>query len=187
MSQSPALVRGGSKRTVLDEFLLEDHQWPKYTDYKALSQEAREIRVLEIWLEEGFGLCGRIESASLLCPPVYEALSYYWGPPSRQMTIRISDQPVAIRASLHSFLRTLCETKTSLLVWVDSLCINQRDVDERNWQVAMTGEIYRLAMHINVWLGDTDADTEYVFAYLQSYELLKHELFSAGKGIARRV
>lgn len=170
-----AQIKAESKQETPDDFLFEDYQWPKYTGYQLLSQDAREIRLLTVWLDDCFALHGSIEHATLNDPPAYEALSYYWGPPSRQKAICISNESVAIRESLHSFLQTLCSNKDSILVWVDSLCINQQDVDERNWQVSMMGEIYRLAFCTNIWLGDGDADSEYVFAYLQRYDSLQND------------
>lgn len=37
--------------------------------------------------------------------------------------------------------------------WIDQLCINQEDVQERNAQVALMGQIYRDAFQVVVWLG----------------------------------
>ncbi|KAI0098139.1 heterokaryon incompatibility protein-domain-containing protein, partial [Nemania sp. FL0031] len=44
-------------------------------------------------------------------------------------------------------------------IWVDQLCINQKDTKERNSQVSLMGRIYRQANVVVVWLGGED---EYV-------------------------
>lgn len=48
---------------------------------------------------------------------------------------------------------------------IDRLCINQEDVEERNQQVGMMGEIYTRASTVHVWLGEGAPDTKLVFKY----------------------
>lgn len=61
--------------------------------------------------------------------------------------------------------RALCELRwrgRACLFWVDAVCINQRDSDERAQQVAMMGRIYASAVRTMVWLGEDDKDAEYL-------------------------
>ena len=39
------------------------------------------------------------------------------------------------------------------VLWIDALCINQEDMEERNSQVARMADIFRLADRVVVWLG----------------------------------
>lgn len=39
-------------------------------------------------------------------------------------------------------------------LWVDAICINQRDTEERSRQVTRMSDIYNRAMEVYVWLGD---------------------------------
>ena len=41
-------------------------------------------------------------------------------------------------------------------LWIDAICINQADVLERNTQVAMMSQIYRLSRRLWIWLGKAD-------------------------------
>jgi hypothetical protein len=41
----------------------------------------------------------------------------------------------------------------SFLLWADALCINQNDIEERENQVQLMGEVYRRAGTVRVWLG----------------------------------
>ncbi|KAK8115627.1 hypothetical protein PG984_012129 [Apiospora sp. TS-2023a] len=41
-------------------------------------------------------------------------------------------------------------------LWVDAICINQNDLDERSTQVAQMGAIYRTARRVISWLGIRD-------------------------------
>jgi hypothetical protein len=39
------------------------------------------------------------------------------------------------------------------LLWVDAICINQDDIEERNRQVKLMAFIYSRALAVLVWLG----------------------------------
>jgi hypothetical protein len=45
-------------------------------------------------------------------------------------------------------------------IWIDAVCINQVDLQERNSQVSMMGEIYAGAFAVRVWL-DPETDDFY--------------------------
>lgn len=86
--------------------------------------------------------------------PYYEALSYTWGgvPSGKHIIVNNLDLPVTdnLFAAL-SRLRTLWKKRT---LWVDQLCINQADNDERRRQVALMGKIYSDATSVNAWVGE---------------------------------
>lgn len=44
--------------------------------------------------------------------------------------------------------------------WIDSVCINQNDVAERNDQVALMATIFTSAVAVRIWLGGADKETE---------------------------
>jgi hypothetical protein len=46
------------------------------------------------------------------------------------------------------------------MIWIDALCINQADTDEKGTQVAMMGEIYSRASGVIVWLGEDETGME---------------------------
>jgi hypothetical protein len=66
----------------------------------------------------------------------YIALSYEWGDPSEGMlSIKMDGKPFPVRKNLYSALWHIrsetCETR----LWVDALCIDQENQEERNHQV----------------------------------------------------
>ncbi|KAM5383517.1 hypothetical protein ACJZ2D_001966 [Fusarium nematophilum] len=72
----------------------------------------------------------------------YEALSYVWGDESGGTeTITVDGRPFTIRHNLSRALRYLRRKNQKRLIWVDAICINQDDPDDRNYQVAMMSEI----------------------------------------------
>lgn len=40
------------------------------------------------------------------------------------------------------------------MLWVDALCINQGDLDEKKIQVPLMGQVYSKAAAVQIWLGD---------------------------------
>lgn len=47
----------------------------------------------------------------------------------------------------------------SRVLWIDALCINQKDVTERGHQVGIMHEIYRNTQKNLIWLGHDDGTT----------------------------
>lgn len=164
-------------------------QLPSYTQYESLDVVKKEIRLLSIWKSDRESrVHARLDNVSLLDAPAYEALSYYWGAPSAQKVLIVNNKEVLIRESLYSFLKTLAINGQSLPVWLDMLCINQKDVAERNQQVSMMSDIYRSAKRVLSWIGEPNADSEYAFAFAQhnkNPELLRSDHYSNAKSRAR--
>lgn len=94
----------------------------------------------------------RMTLESMAHHPEYEALSYEWGQEAPIVTITINNQKFLVRQNLAFALAALRRHNTRVL-WVDALCINQNDIDERNSQVRQMADIYREAQCVVVWLG----------------------------------
>ncbi|KAI9863872.1 MAG: hypothetical protein M1813_003524 [Trichoglossum hirsutum] len=97
----------------------------------------------------------------------YEALSYVWGPPDRDVTIHIKAgglQPrtnaLRVTNSLFIALWHLRYASQRRHLWIDQICINQDNTLEKNAQVHRMGEIYSRASSTVVWLGPRDDDAE---------------------------
>lgn len=87
----------------------------------------------------------------------YEALSYVWGQSSENRTITVDGKEgVPVTDNLHAALRRLRRPDRQRILWVDSLCINQENIEERSWQVEMMGRIYSTAARVVIWLGDAE-------------------------------
>ena len=56
------------------------------------------------------------------------------------------------------YLRRLRDPVDSLVLWVEAICINQKDNNEKAHQVAMMREIYSSCQKMIIWLGE-DLDT----------------------------
>ncbi|KLU92135.1 hypothetical protein MAPG_11082 [Magnaporthiopsis poae ATCC 64411] len=99
--------------------------------------------------------------------PQFEALSYMWGPetpPDERLEILLNGVRFPVRANLLGALRYLrgeigssssgsAGAATTRLFWIDAICINQEDIEERNRQVPRMRHIYFRASTVVVWLG----------------------------------
>lgn len=85
--------------------------------------------------------------------PMYDALSYMWGNPSDTRLITVdNDQAFPVTVSLENALRHIrLQTKTRNL-WIDAVCINQSDIEERSSQINLMREIYSRAALSAVWI-----------------------------------
>ena len=61
-----------------------------------------------------------------------------------------------VTVNLYGALCRLRDGYQLLPFWIDALCINQNDLDERNYQVSRMGEIYGNARAVWIWLNETE-------------------------------
>ncbi|KAB8254964.1 heterokaryon incompatibility protein-domain-containing protein [Aspergillus pseudonomiae] len=85
----------------------------------------------------------------------YEALSYVWGSESTPQSIRIDGQILSVTKNLYTALLYLREHQLERLLWIDAICINQGDEEEKSQQIQFMPTIYGQANHVIVWLGET--------------------------------
>jgi hypothetical protein len=48
-------------------------------------------------------------------------------------------------------------------LWIDALCINQKDIPERNFQVMHLNAIYQEALEVVAWVGEAGDDSDLAF------------------------
>lgn len=105
------------------------------------------------------------------------ALSYAWGGPRDTLPLEVNGNVFQITPNLDSALRQLSRMTDRLVIWADSICINQADLSERANQVKMMGEIYQNAEHVLVWLGeefeDNDLAMDMIKKWGEAYEELE--------------
>lgn len=126
----------------------------------------RVFHILQTW-QDG-PVTGELKEYNLDECPKYQALSYAWEGTMRECPIYCDGKVLFVTKSCEGALRRLIYGKSSRLIWVDAICINQQDTQERNQQVSMMGDIYRKAEHVNVWLGPGTAATDAALTELMS-------------------
>jgi hypothetical protein len=98
----------------------------------------------------------------------YEALSYAWSDSGKLCQIEIFSSPsighvtkertaiLPIAVNLYHALQGLHYSDKPRTFWIDALCINQINSQEREEQVLQMREVYSRAHQTIVWLGDGD-------------------------------
>ena len=111
----------------------------------------------------------RMRVINLNDKPAFTALSYVWGDSndtSRAFEIVGGELPVT--KNCWAALSQLRKNFGPLTIWVDSLCINQSDDDERLSQVGLMGDIYSSAAYVYIWLGDSNSASNKAMAYFRT-------------------
>ncbi|KAF2168551.1 hypothetical protein M409DRAFT_53209 [Zasmidium cellare ATCC 36951] len=88
--------------------------------------------------------------------PGYAAISYTWGDASQRGNIECNGKSLGVTQNCEAALRALRDQAKPRTVWIDAVCINQEDSEERRFQVANMGEVFRLATVTFVYLGESD-------------------------------
>ncbi|KAI8631090.1 HET-domain-containing protein [Xylariaceae sp. FL1651] len=121
--------------------------------------------------------------------PTYEALSYTWGAPEKDevavvkktRTMRASfgstfrrvlparrARSLPITRNLADALRHLRYSDRSRTMWIDAICIDQGNDQERSKQVQRMGQIFSLAGRVVAWLGPSFPDSSLALTTLSS-------------------
>lgn len=141
-------------RLTLEHVSLDDFK-PEYTIFRTahLAQWSRS-QVDDAWCEQ-FKSLNVFRTMARFTWGDYTAISYMWGSPEDTKTITINGVPVAVGKNLTAALDRL---RSSLVdkVWIDAICINQDDIDERNAQILRIRDIFSQSLAVTVWLGEDE-------------------------------
>jgi hypothetical protein len=114
--------------------------------------------------------------------PRYEALSYAWGDAKITSPIFLEGCPFHATVNLVSALRHLRHADKTRTLWVDAICIDQSNIQERGHQVAFMARIYSMAECDILWLGDDpDDDAAKTFEFIQNMSHIYKTLPAEGK------
>jgi hypothetical protein len=133
--------------------------------YSTLNEDAQEIRLMTLFP-------GTVPSeirVSLETVPFtkddvhdFEALSYAWGSAEHHTEIFIGasgHQVLSITQNLAEALPYLRYEDRSRVLWIDAICVNQQDLEERSCQVERMADIFTKASRVVVWLGPESSDS----------------------------
>ena len=128
-----------------------------------------EANLLVRWIREERGSTDE----SIQPPEHYQALSYNWGPkePNTRLFIKILAESqsyfIPIRSNLDCALRRLRHPQHPQHLWVDALCINQENDDEKSTQIPLMSLIYSKAESVAVWLGREENESHRAINFIR--------------------
>jgi len=111
----------------------------------------------------------QLKQVSLSDGYAYETLSYAWGNAFNTSDISLDGMLFSITKNLCCALRYLRHKESPRVIWVDAICINQNDEDEKSEQVQIMGDIYIVAAKVYAWLGEADCQMDTVFTVLREF------------------
>jgi hypothetical protein len=128
-------------------------------EYEKLDYTKRQIRPLRIPRQPLFWghLRCTLVTASMDELPPFQALSYRWafaGTPDQTELIFVNGRSLRIPISAYQPLHACSSVWTDLLVWIDAICINQADAQEKSQQLPLMRDIHSKARKVIVWPGD---------------------------------
>jgi hypothetical protein len=174
------------------------------------------FRVLEIerHLSKDSLIACKLQVVSMEKSPIYTALSYTWGDPTQTRAILLNGRPITVRQNLWDFLSELRDrlgrrptTNDSLraqihsqlaqtysaitrtrpeLLWIDALCINQHNLNERSHEVSMMGTVYSRVNEVVVWLGQSTPQIETAMRTLGNPEYRSMPEDSSSKEVSQK-
>jgi hypothetical protein len=161
----------------------DDNTAHEFFSHRPLDLHEASIRLIQVQkvlsVDEGLIQCS-IEQATTSAS--YSCLSYRWGNPSHHhYSIRINGKRFAVRENLFNYLEVLRAglspmSTQSEPMWIDALCIDQDNPQERNHQVAQMGDIYSRAKCVFVWLGKIPRpETQSITSLVRMKTVLYHD------------
>ncbi|KAL2130233.1 hypothetical protein VTI74DRAFT_6730 [Chaetomium olivicolor] len=92
-------------------------------------------------------------------PMVYSALSYVWGTGGFTVPMRCNGAILHITPTLEEALRQIVKRGDQESLWVDQICINQQDDQERSQQVKLMNSLFKCASKVLAYLGPSTPST----------------------------
>ncbi|KAK1450367.1 hypothetical protein CMEL01_07703 [Colletotrichum melonis] len=141
------------------------HQGPKEAGlYNPL--KTNQVRLLRLNPDPDSDEVGNLEVVELREAPPYYALSHSWTSQHSYRDVLINSQVVTLGADLAACVHRLSQLAGSNSeldppvrhIWIDSICIDQSNLDERAAQVSLMGQLYRSAIRKLIWLGPDSSD-----------------------------
>jgi len=135
--------------------ILNSYTYPRLYQYEAFSNdEDADIRLLRL---ERFLFWRRFQISRYplhKCPP-FDAISYTWDGQDRASYIIANGRRLSVTRNARQILHDFTPTIGHRLIWIDSICINQGNKEEKRIQVEHMSEIYARATRVRVWLSET--------------------------------
>jgi hypothetical protein len=154
--------------------------------YEPLDPRKKEIRVIVVSPEgpgehAGYvpvvtGIRGFVRIVSLDAEPKndasYSAISYTWERNVRmkKLPIGAGKQTLDVPESVYDMLMYFATHRLSRkfgALWIDQICINQKDSKEKASQVRIMDQIYKKAFRTRIWLGFPGEDSDLAFGFVE--------------------
>jgi hypothetical protein len=93
----------------------------------------------------------------------YEAISYTWGGNKLTQQIMVDGCTMKVTESVYEILSSYSSLFIPKLLWIDALCIDQKNNEEKSLQVSLMQGIYQNALFTTVFLGRASTTQQRAF------------------------
>lgn len=142
------------------------HPFAAKFQHKALPDAANHMRLLRI-LDNNFSETIKIRCSTttwlVYMMPSYHAISYTWGDTESNTTILINDKKFRVRTNCEFVLKQAYRCNKSYNYWIDAICIDQENLEEKSKQVGIMGNIYQTADQVLACVGAHADDSSFLF------------------------
>ncbi|KAJ4291042.1 hypothetical protein N0V90_010239 [Kalmusia sp. IMI 367209] len=101
----------------------------------------------------------------------YEALSWRWGDEDNgTYTIMIKKNGILFKKRVSQTLGLALKylrLNQERTIWIDAICINQKNLEERSFQVSLMSLVYTGAEEICVWIGEDDDESTKAIKFIK--------------------
>jgi len=123
-----------------------------------LSHERRTIRLLQVHSDKNLSKAVSCDLSVIDLDTdhaPFATLSYVWNidTEEKRETILCGGQALSLTRNGHDALRHLREHLGPFAIWIDAICIDQTNHEEKLSQVRLMGSIYSKASIVYVWMG----------------------------------
>jgi hypothetical protein len=144
-----------------------------YATMGTIHEEGHAFRLLRLLSGRGPEICCELVKAylsDLSHAMPYAALSYAWGDTKMSESIILNGKSHLVTPNLYHALENLRWENEDRILWVDSICINQKEHKEKNHQLVYMATIYREAERVIFWLGPSTYETDLLMSALNSLQ-----------------
>jgi hypothetical protein len=117
----------------------------------------------------------------------YEALSYTWGSVEKTAIIEVDKSTMLVTTNLYQALQRLRFGNQDRILWVDAICIDQDNMEERRHQVQHMSDIYKNAECVLVWLGEGNEESDFAMDAIKPLEQLAADATGDWRGLAQHL
>ncbi|KAF4980028.1 hypothetical protein FZEAL_3890 [Fusarium zealandicum] len=123
----------------------------------------------------------------------FDALSYFWGDSSDRVDISLvarkdlvdneaAREAFSIGRTVADALKRFRHQDKLLTIWIDAVCINQENLEERAHQVTLMNQIYSQASTVRIWLGEANPGVQACLSLTRDMYNHNHRYCLGGKG-----
>lgn len=107
--------------------------------------------------------------------PTYKSLSYTWGNTQNLIPLQIASgnsksiSTINVTPNCAAALQRLYQDDAETPLWIDAICIDQNNLQERAQQVSIMRDVYKMASQIIIYVGAQEEDSETALSYFNEF------------------